>query len=160
MKHCSHRRRATSLTLAVLVTLPLLARAEDPAPKADPIPKADQAEKRVRPSVPGGSEAQRARRDAAMAELGLTDAQRDQLRAAQKEQAEKARAIREDASLTREQKTAKVKELRDSFTASTKSILTPDQFEKWQKMQEARRNRTPRPTPGQPTPAPTPAPAK
>lgn len=162
MKLNSIHLLVATLTLAALVLNPSPARAEDPAPKTPPPEKAPKAEKGERPARPGGEQAEgaRARRDAAMAELGLTDEQRDKLRAAQKDQADKAKAIREDASLSREQRTAKVRELRDSFNASAKTILTADQYEKWQKMQEARRNRPGRPNPGQPAPEPAPSPAK
>lgn len=162
MKLNSIHLLVATLTLAALVLTPSPARAEDPAPTTPPPDKAPKAQKGERPARPGGEQAEgaRARRDAAMAELGLTDEQRDKLRAAQKDQADKAKAIREDASLSREQKTAKVRELRDSFNASAKTILTADQYEKWQKMQEARRNRPGRPNPGQPVPEPAPTPAK
>lgn len=133
--------RAASLTLAALVLLPFGLRAEDPAPKPTPAPAAEKPKQKPPPDA---GEGVRARRDAAMAELGLTDDQRDKLRAAQKEQADKVRAVREDTALNAEQRTAKMRELRDSFAATAKSILTPDQFAKWQKMRETRR---PRPTP-------------
>lgn len=157
-----------AFTLAALILNPSAARAEDPAPKTTPpaTDKADKADKgdkearRQRPPAGQQSEAARERRDAAMAELGLTDDQRDKVRAAQKEQADKMRAIRADDSLTQEQKTTKVRELRDSLNASVKTIMTADQYEKWQKMQDSRRNRSGRPNPGQPAPGSTPQPAK
>lgn len=162
MKLNSIHLLAAALMLAALVLTPSPARAEDPAPNTPPPDKAPKAQKGERPARPGGEQAEgaRVRRDAAMAELGLTDEQRDKLRAAQKDQSDKAKAIREDSSLSREQKTAKVRELRDSFNASAKTIMTADQYEKWQKMQEARRTRTGRPNPGQPAPGPAPTPAK
>ncbi|MFO1460957.1 MAG: hypothetical protein U1G08_16320 [Verrucomicrobiota bacterium] len=148
--------RAASLTLAALVLIPVGLRAEDPAPKPTPAPSAEKPKQKPPPEAAEGA---RARRDAAMAELGLTDDQRDKLRAAQKDQADKVRAVRDDASLNPEQRTAKMRELRDSFAATAKSILTADQFAKWQKMREGRR---PRPTPdaGGAAPEPKEKPAK
>ncbi|MBL9173510.1 MAG: hypothetical protein JNL10_08255 [Verrucomicrobiales bacterium] len=137
--------RAASLTLAALVLLPFGLRAQDPAPKPTPAPSAEKPKQK--PPQDAG-EGARARRDAAMAELGLTDDQRDKLKTAQKEQADKVRAVREDTSLTAEQRTAKMRELRDSFAATAKSILTPDQFAKWQKMRDTRRPRPTQDAPG------------
>lgn len=138
MKSNRSLARAASLTLAALVLIPVGLRAEDPAPKPTPAPAAEKPKQKAPPEAAEGA---RARRDAAMAELGLTDDQRDKLKAAQKEQTDKVRAVREDTSLTPEHRTAKMRELRDSFAATAKSILTADQFAKWQKMREGRRPR-------------------
>ncbi|MBN8246038.1 MAG: hypothetical protein J0L84_01195 [Verrucomicrobia bacterium] len=137
---------AVLLMIAVLTLTPAAGRAEDAKPKADAPPaSSDAAPRRERRATSERLDAARNRRDAMMAELGLTDEQRDKLRAAQKDQAEKLRAVREDSSLSREQKAAKAREMRDSLVATTKTILTPEQFEKWQKNRETRR-----PRPGQP----------
>ena len=150
MKLYSASMWAASLALATVVTLRSPAWAADPAPDANTSAKPNPTD---RPSGGPSSEGARARQNAAMAELGLSDEQRDKLRAAQKEQGEKARAIRGDASLSRDQKAEKVRDLRAAFTASAKTILTAEQFEKWQKMQEARRQRSGQPKSGQPAPA-------
>lgn len=162
-------RQAVILTLALLTVLPSALRAEDPAPKSDTTPATPTAPtapttpatgtaaRRERQAAADRLEAARERRDARMAELGLTDEQRDKLRAAQRAQAEKLRAVREDSSLSREQKTAKARELRDSLMATTKSILTAEQFEKWEKSRESRRARPGTPSVG--TTATDPAPA-
>ena len=47
---------------------------------------------------------------------------------------EKMRALQQDQDLTPEAKREKMKEMRDSNQATMKTILTPEQFEKWQKM--------------------------
>lgn len=140
-------RGAVLLALATLTLTPAASRAEDSKPAAGTAPAdaAPTAPRRERRATSERLDAARNRRDAMMAELGLTDEQRDKLRAAQKDQAEKLRAVREDSSLSREQKAAKAREMRDSLVATTKTILTPEQFEKWQKSREARR-----PRPGQP----------
>lgn len=143
--------RAASLALAALVLIPSGLRAEDPAPKPTPAPAAEKPKQKAPPDAGEGA---RARRDAAMAELGLTDDQRDKLKAAQKDQADKVRAVRDDASLTPEQRTAKMRELRDSYAATAKSILTADQFAKWQKMREGRRPRPGQDAPGGAAPEP------
>ncbi|MCW5559575.1 MAG: hypothetical protein KIT22_17300 [Verrucomicrobiae bacterium] len=155
MNRIQSLREVVLLTLALLTLLPSAARAEDSAPKSKATStnanagvnaNADAGARRERQAVAAERlKAARDRRDAALAELSLSDEQRDKLRAAQKVQADKLRAIREDTSLSREQKVAKVRELQDSLTATTKSILTAEQFEKWQKRSEARR-----PRPGKP----------
>ena len=71
-------------------------------------------------------------------ELKLTDEQKTKLQEARKEQAEKMRGIRDDTSLTQEQRIAKMKEMREANQAKMKTILTTEQFEKWTKMQSER----------------------
>lgn len=142
-------RSVLVLTLAVLTFTPATGRAQEAAPKSDAPPATSETTpRRERRTNTERLDAARNRRDAMMAELGLTDEQRDKLRAAQKDQAEKLRAVREDSSLSREQKAAKAREMRDALVATTKTILTPEQFEKWQKSREARRPR-PGQAPGQ-----------
>jgi len=48
------------------------------------------------------------------------------------------KALRADTSLSAEDKKAKGKEIREAMQAKMKEILTPDQLEKWQKMQRNR----------------------
>lgn len=72
-------------------------------------------------------------------DLGLSDEQKTKLKAAMDEQREKMKALREDTSLSADDKKAKGKELRDTFQAKVKEILTPEQFEKWQKNMQQRR---------------------
>lgn len=71
-------------------------------------------------------------------DLSLTDAQKTKLKAALEEQQAKMKALRADTSLTQEEKKVKAKELREANQAKMKEILTPEQLEKWQKMQRSR----------------------
>jgi len=158
MNRIQSLRGAILLTLAALTVTPASGRADDTtASSGKPPATSETAPRRERRASSERLEAARVRRDAMMAELGLTDEQRDKLRAAQKDQADKLRAVREDSSLSREQKAAKAREMRDSLMATAKTILTPEQFEKWQKSREARRPRPGQPSqekPAEPKPAP------
>ena len=78
--------------------------------------------------------------------LDLTDAQKPQVKAAMDEQMQKMNELRKDpdfAGLSREDKMAKMKPVRDGFVAKMKDILTPDQFAKFEKMGPGMRNRPP-----------------
>lgn len=67
-------------------------------------------------------------------ELKLSDAQKEKLMPLLREEGEKMRALQADTKLSREEKMAKFKELRESAAAKTKTILTPEQQEKWEKI--------------------------
>ena len=67
-------------------------------------------------------------------ELQLSDAQKEKLMPLLREEGEKMRALQADTKLSREERMAKFKELRESASAKTKTILTPEQQEKWEKI--------------------------
>lgn len=62
--------------------------------------------------------------------LNLTEEQKSRLTPILKNEAEQARAIRQDTSLTPDQRRAKVKELRQSTRAQIETILTAEQRQK------------------------------
>jgi Spy/CpxP family protein refolding chaperone len=109
-----------TIALAVLVAGSLLAgtalQAQD-APKEKPAmhgrPNADQIAK----------------------DLNLTDDQKTKVKAALKDQQTKMKALHDDKTLSKEDRRAKSKEIREATQAKMKEILTPEQLEKWQKMQ-------------------------
>jgi Spy/CpxP family protein refolding chaperone len=72
-------------------------------------------------------------------ELQLTDAQKEEIKPVLKEEFEKVRDIRADTSLEPKERRKKMKAVRDDIAGKFKSILTPEQFEKWQKLQAERR---------------------
>ncbi len=72
-------------------------------------------------------------------ELGLTEAQKTQMKALRKEFAPKRKAIREDKSLSPVQKRAQMKALNASFEARVNAILTPEQRTKLAAMIAQRR---------------------
>jgi hypothetical protein len=98
--------------------------------------------------------------------LGLTDDQKAKFQTIYDGEREKMRAVFQDNTLSTDDKRAKANTIRDDTTAQLKDILTPDQFDKWNKMQtRGRRMMAPPPTttvtnaPAAPAPAPaTPGP--
>jgi periplasmic protein CpxP/Spy len=67
-------------------------------------------------------------------QLDLTDAQKPKVEAIRKSAMEKGRTLREDTSLTQEEKKAKAKAIREDMATQMKAVLTPEQFTKWQEM--------------------------
>jgi len=67
--------------------------------------------------------------------LKLTDEQKTQLAPILKEEGEKLRAIFEDTKSSREEKGKKMQEARKDLTAKVKAVLTPEQAEKYEKIQ-------------------------
>lgn len=72
------------------------------------------------------------------AELKLTDAQKEKIRALQKEQREKGDKIRQDTGLTPEQRREKMRALREENDKKMKEILTSEQYAKWQELRQPR----------------------
>lgn len=72
-------------------------------------------------------------------ELGLNDEQKAKMAEVQKEFGPKYKAIMDDASLSKEDKMAKMKALGEERNAKIKEFLTPEQLEKMQKLQAAHR---------------------
>lgn len=104
---------------AVLVAGPAL-RADDPKPEAP------RGERRG----PGGPNLQ-----ALAEELGLSAEQKAQLEPIMKAQAEKRRALRDDQSLTREQRMEKMRAIMEEGNKAISAVLTPEQMAKYKEMQ-------------------------
>ncbi len=66
--------------------------------------------------------------------LNLTDAQKTQVQPILNDQFQKMQALRQDDSLSADDKKAQMKQIRQSTAEQLKSILTPDQYAKWQSM--------------------------
>jgi protein CpxP len=87
-------------------------------------------------------------------ELNLTDDQKPKFQEILKSTADKRKALREDTSLTSEEKKAKAKALQEDTSTQMKALLTPEQFTKWQEMSKKMRgNRPPGGGAGGPPPA-------
>jgi Spy/CpxP family protein refolding chaperone len=82
--------------------------------------------------------AQRQRQHMAMLaeKLSLTDAQKAQFQQITKDMWQQGRAIRQDSSLTDDQKKQKIQELRQQSHKQMFSVLTPEQKEKLKQMRE------------------------
>jgi periplasmic protein CpxP/Spy len=122
---------AAAIAVAGFTTL---ANAADPADAATPAtPRRQQGQNRI---------------EQLTKELKLTDAQKTKLEAVFKAQAEKMRVLRQDQSLSREDRRAKMQKIQEESLPDIKNILTPEQFEQYKKIQEQRRQgggRAPRP---------------
>jgi Spy/CpxP family protein refolding chaperone len=70
--------------------------------------------------------------------LGLTEDQKAQLRPIVMQENQEMEAVRNDTSLTQEQKIAKANQIRDNASPKIKAILTPEQLQKLAEMQKAR----------------------
>ena len=68
-------------------------------------------------------------------ELNLTDEQKEKLQTIIREQTGKLRDLRQDASLSPEDKKEKTRAIREEIMAEVKKVLTPEQFEKWKAKQ-------------------------
>jgi periplasmic protein CpxP/Spy len=85
--------------------------------------------------TPGGFVSQsEAREQRLKTELGLSDDQIAKLHAIMEEGRPAREALRDDTSLTDEQRRAKFQEMRQEADAKIQAVLTPDQFAKWQEM--------------------------
>lgn len=124
------KRLLALLTLGALVALSPSTTAQD-APKEGAKPQRPAAQPGVR----------RDRVDVMAEQLKLTDDQKKQLQTIFKEDAEKMRALRQNTALSREDRQAKLKEIRDASETQVKKVLTTEQWEKWQKQQAERRTR-------------------
>lgn len=92
---------------------------------------------------PGGERAERAKEriQEIVEKLGLNESQKEKFRSVWQEQMQKMKEVFGNADLSREQKAEKMKAIREEFAPKFKEILTPEQFEKWQKMREEMREK-------------------
>lgn len=67
--------------------------------------------------------------------LKLTDEQKSKLEPILKEEGEKLRALFADTNSSREEKGKKMQDIRKDLSAKVKAVLTPEQAEKYEKMQ-------------------------
>lgn len=140
------------LTLLALATAGLLAatthlRAEDPVPPTPPVnPPAGRPAAGIREGEPGQGRPNRPggprggdRLEMMKERLNLTPEQVEKLKPIFAADAEKLKALREDAALTREQKGEKARAIVQASMEEVKAILTPDQLEKWKAAMEKRK---------------------
>jgi Spy/CpxP family protein refolding chaperone len=74
-------------------------------------------------------------------ELSLTDEQNAKLKAINQEFEQKFRALRNDSTTSKEGNKTKMKQLRDEYQKKMKSVLTEEQFEKWETLKSDHRRR-------------------
>ena len=91
--------------------------------------------------APPGGARMRPNFDTLAKNLELTDAQKPQVKVIFEEQQQKMKALRADTSVAQSDKRAKAKEIRDAASEKLKTILTPEQYAKWEKMGTGMRQR-------------------
>jgi Spy/CpxP family protein refolding chaperone len=134
---------------SLLVCSPALRAADTNTPPSTPPAGAPPA---VRP--PGGGFERLAE------QLNLTADQKPKVQAIMDASRQKMTELRQDTSLSQEDRQAKRKALREEMVSQMKAVLTPEQFDKYQKMAPMGRGPRNGPPPGDnPPPAGTPPPA-
>jgi periplasmic protein CpxP/Spy len=116
-----------SLALGILLACTMVASAQNTNANAN-----GRGERRMTPQQ---------RIDRMSTELKLTDDQKTKVSALFKANAEKRKELRDDTSLSREDRREKNQALMKEENKKLKEILTPEQFEKWEKMRPQGRGR-------------------
>jgi Spy/CpxP family protein refolding chaperone len=80
-------------------------------------------------------------------QLKLTDDQQAKIKPILEEQHQKMMDLRQDTSMSREDRFAKFREVRQESMEKIKPILTPEQQKTWEEMRQRRRGRRGGPTP-------------
>jgi Spy/CpxP family protein refolding chaperone len=70
--------------------------------------------------------------------LGLTDQQKEQLKQIRQQHVQQIQAIRNDDSLTRQQKAERIREHNRTMNQEVRSVLTPEQYQRWQEHRQER----------------------
>lgn len=135
MQRFCHHIAITALTSVMLLPLGMQAQEQSKDQSSQP-----QNGSQTDSSQPGArrAAAQRQRQHMAMLaeKLGLTDAQKAQFQQINKDMWQQGRAIRQDSSLTDDQKKEKIQDLRKQSHKQLFGILTPEQKEKLKQMRE------------------------
>ena len=100
------------------------------------------------PTTPATSDragAMRERMQETARELNLTPEQTAKLQTIVRERMEKMRALRQDTSLSSDERRERVQAGREELLGEVKKILTPEQFEKWKAKQGLQTGRSMRP---------------
>ncbi len=80
-------------------------------------------------------------------ELNLTDEQKGKIRPILEEEHKQMQALRDDTSLSREDRRTKMMAIRDKSNTDIKAVLNPDQQKKYEEMMEKMRGRRGGPRP-------------
>ena len=133
----------TKFTLLTLATAGLFAtspriHAEDPVPPVPPVTPPAGAPAAAKPERgPGGPRGDRV--EMMKEKLSLMPEQVEKIKPILEKDRAKLMALREDATLSREQKGEKMREILKSSMEEIRPILTPEQVEKWKAEMEKRR---------------------
>jgi Spy/CpxP family protein refolding chaperone len=133
---------AAGLTVAAL---PTVRAADETQPTPPPAGGGQRGERRERRQEMMGKE---------MAEkLGLSQDQQDKVKVIREKTQTDITAVRDDVSLTEDQKREKIRDLRMNSMKDFRAVLTPDQQAKMEQMRKERQERDPG---GKPPPPPPP----
>jgi protein CpxP len=86
--------------------------------------------------------------------LNLTEEQKAKLRPILQDQNQQMEALRNDTSMTQEQKIAKANEVRQNASPKIRAILTPEQLQKLADLQQKARQQQQQSAPGEAAPPP------
>jgi Spy/CpxP family protein refolding chaperone len=117
---------------SLLVCSPVLRAADTNTPPAGAPPAGQRP-----PGMRGGN----------LDQLNLTAEQKPKVQAIMDAQRDKMSAVRQDTSLAPEDRRTKMKAIHDDVVTQMKAVLTPEQFDKWQKYPATLRNRRNGPPP-------------
>lgn len=129
--------RKAAWILAGAIGLSGLALAQDAAPQAD-APQAPPARTGHWHGRDGDGDG---RLRHLSRELKLTDDQKAKLKPIFESEWQEMKPVRNDTALSREQKHEKMKGIHEKYQAQVEGVLTPEQQEKWKKMQQKRMER-------------------
>jgi Spy/CpxP family protein refolding chaperone len=128
-----------------VAALPAARAADETQPTPPPAGGGQRGERRERRQEMMGKE---------MAEkLGLSQDQQDKIKVVREKTQADVKAVRDDTSLTEDQKREKIRELRMNSMKDVHAVLTPDQQAKMEQMRKERQERGPG---GEPPPPPPP----
>lgn len=100
-------------------------------------PLAKAADADAKAARKGGAGALGGRLGGNLEELNLNEDQKSKIQEFMRENGEKLRGLREDQSLSQQDKAKKFQEFQEAMTAKMKEILTKEQYEKWEKNRPA-----------------------
>jgi len=127
-----------ALALGSLLTMGTVVNAQDTTTPPAATPPAG--------APPGGGRGRQLSIEQLATKLALSDDQKTNVQAVLVAQRQQMRDLRNDTTLSTDDRRAKMKTIRDDANAKLKTILTPDQFAKYQALMLARRPATPPPT--------------
>ena len=131
--------KSMAVVLAVLVTAVFAISSQQAFGKDDPNAQSPKVEKE-QPKGPGDMrERIEKRMEHLTKELNLTKEQQEKIRPIIEKEMKDLREVRQDTSLTPEQKMEKVKAIHQGTQAELNKILTPEQQKKYAEMQEKSR---------------------
>src|ERR1700759_3995288 len=115
------------LALGGLMAIGQIARADDTPAQTPPAAPAPEA---------GGKGAGRANMDKLFTAIKATDDQKEKLKPIFKERNEKLKTLREDTSISQEDRTAKRKDIMKDVNAKVKDVISADQYDQYMAFQK------------------------